>query len=98
MVDGRAVKPAGGGYAGMSPKGLTEERRIICNHRGGFADMIFRIIGTVVVLFGLVLPGAKYNRRERYKDAKSFFQWVLWFVLGIAIMFAGLFIISLGGK
>ena len=51
-----------------------------------------------MVLFGLVLPGAKYNRRERYKDAKSFFQWVLWFVLGIAIMFAGLFIISLGGK
>ena len=60
--------------------------------------MIFRIIGTVVVLFGLVLPGAKYNRRERWSSAKNFFKWLLWFVLGIAIMFAGLFIISLGGE
>ena len=58
--------------------------------------MIFKVIGVVLVLFGLVLPGTKYNRKERWSDAKSFFKYSLWFLLGIAIAGAGFFVIHLG--
>lgn len=58
--------------------------------------MIIKIIGVIIVLFGLALPGAKYSRKERWSDAKSFFKYSLWFLLGIAIAGFGLWVFHLG--
>lgn len=59
---------------------------------------MLKVVGGIIGPFGLILPGMKYDRKERYKDAKSFFKWLLWFLLGIVIAGVGVYLCQLSGK
>lgn len=58
--------------------------------------MIFKILGWIIVIFGLALPAAKFNRQERYRNLRSFLIWLVWFVIGIAIAGVGVWVYHLG--
>ena len=59
---------------------------------------MLKVIGVIVVLAGLVLPGMMVGRAERYQNARSFFKWLLWFVLGIGIAGLGYYLFTLGNQ
>ena len=47
--------------------------------------LFFKVIGVIIAIVGLILPGAMVNRSERYKTLGNFVKWSLWFIVGIAI-------------
>ena len=57
---------------------------------------MLKIVGIIIAVFGMILPGMKYSRSERWSSAKSFFKWLLWFLLGIGIAGIGVYIFRLG--
>lgn len=37
----------------------------------------FKVIGVIIAIIGLILPGAMVNRSERYKTLGNFVKWSL---------------------
>ena len=58
--------------------------------------LFFKVIGVIIAIVGLILPGAMVNRSERYKTLGNFVKWSLWFIVGIAIAGLGVWIFRLG--
>lgn len=58
--------------------------------------LFFKVIGVIIAIVGLILPGAMVNRSERYKTLGNFVTWSLWFIVGIAIAGLGVWIFRLG--
>lgn len=66
------------------------------NKTGGKLNMFFKVIGAIIAIGGLILPGMMVNRTERWKNKKKFLKWTLWFIVGIAIAGLGVWIFQMG--
>lgn len=59
--------------------------------------MIFKIIGAVIAIFGLILPSLMgYGKSERWKSGKNFAISLLLLIAGIAIAGVGVWIFQMG--